>query len=136
MKDERIVFIRIDREDKVKQAISLFKGNLTRSWSSEFKPSIVLSENDYSYDVIKKCYEEIEMDDTNWKLYFDRNKILPYEVIYENISEHYYECISHCAEYITGFPVQNVPDPILKKQSDELSLYFEQRFLEDAKKEL
>ncbi len=129
-----LVFIRIDRKDKLKQAISFFKGAITGRWSKSTEEEA--ERIPYSFDQILFHYKKILDDDQKWQDYFKKNTIAPYSLFYEELSDDYPSQIAAAGSFITGksYDRDLVPPPSLKKQSDSISDYFYRRFMADMAK--
>lgn len=133
---KNVTFIRIDRKNKVRQAISLLKAFVSGSWRSTTQCAIILREEDYSFESILYYYKQIIDADAQWANYFRDNQIEPATFYYEDFSTGLKTNIAKAVLLITGETLDEdtIPDPTLKKQADDVSDYFYRRFMDDMAK--
>lgn len=82
--DAGVRFIWMRRRDKVRQAISLWRALQTRTWRLEHPggdadPPILR----YSFDGVEHLRRRLSADDSAWERFFDRHRIAPTELVYE-----------------------------------------------------
>ncbi|MDL2284113.1 hypothetical protein LJC19_03080 [Oxalobacter sp. OttesenSCG-928-P03] len=126
-------FILIERENKILQAISLFRGYKTGAWASVSKDMDTLSEDGYEFNRILSCLTDILNQNVEWINFFNQNNVTPIHVIYEDFEKNYRETLIKIAEEITQTTVQinEIPPPELEKQRDELTDIFYEKFIGD-----
>ena len=79
-------YVWIAREDKVAQAVSLWRAIQSWSWSSDQNPHRNTAEHlQYSYAAIRHLLEDIQEHDREWAGYFDHCGVDPYVVSYERL---------------------------------------------------
>jgi len=120
-------YIFIQRNDKIRQAISLARAEQTDQWMSG---QTVQREPQYNYFQIRCCLREIKLQEKGWETYFMERQIQPYRVRYEELAVNpepvilgalAYLGIEHPAEF-------HVPAPRIQKQADNLSEDWVARF--------
>lgn len=121
-------WIRIEREDKVLQAISRYKAWTTGKWSFKTgqKPP---TEVDYSFFDIKWCLQEIEKEESEFDLFFqDKDHLrIKYEVdILENPEQTVVAILSYLNISIDDLPIVEPKSIIIR---DEQSYVWKDRFL-------
>jgi LPS sulfotransferase NodH len=128
-------FVFIQRKDRVRQAVSWFKADLTQAWSSEKMPQKQLAESDYSFHAIYIKFEEINTLYQQWEEYFSIHGHIPERIYYEDLDRNYNEVLSHIANTRLGMSValNSIPATSLTKQCDVLTEYYVSRFHADQK---
>jgi len=132
-------YIWIRRQDKIKQAISLWKMYKTGipTWRND-RPLSYKIPLEFNFKKIKTLVNQLTEDEQNWQNYFANNRIKPFIITYEKDLEHSYKnTIKRTLEYL------NIPVPenlILwtkyKKQSDKLSEEFEKLYYKELKNKI
>ena len=126
-------FILIERKDKIGQGISLFKANLTNSWSSKKQPEKFLTFQDYDFIEVAKNIALLIDHSMKWPNYFASRQIKPINILYEDLEQNPQQIVVEIMQNAFGIII----DPAivsfnnLKRQRDELSDYYKQRFFED-----
>ena len=126
-------FILIERKDKISQGISFFKANLTNSWSSKNHPEKFLNLHDYDFVKIAESIALLIDHSAKWIDYFTSRQIKPVKILYEDLEQNPQKTVAETMQDAFGITID--PDIVsfnnLKRQRDELSDYYKQRFLED-----
>lgn len=107
-------YISITRRRLLRQAISSAKATQSYAWrlQQEQKKKPVFS----YFSVFKHILimaQEIEL----WELFYAKNNIKPYRIIYEDLAEDYYGTMGKVLEFL-GIENRNIPEPPIKKQAD------------------
>lgn len=126
-------YIWIMRRDKVRQAVSLWKGLQTVVWWKRIgDPEPILdNEPKYNFEAIDYLAQEIMFHEAAWQEYFSQNNIIPFTVIYENLVLQYEETALEIMDWLgIDYPDDLVFGPRrLLKQSDAVSENWVTRFL-------
>lgn len=130
-------WIYICRKNHLKQAISTFKARLSGIWAKPaFGENLTpikrhLSREDYDFEEIERFAYGGERADHKWRTFFEEQRITPFVIYYEDFATDYAATMEATLSYL-GLPSVQMKAP-LQKQYDELSQYYYERFLEDAK---
>lgn len=118
-------YIRLQRRDTVRQAISYYKAIQTQTWWDI--DGCVPEENrlagqalPFDYDAIARLQKLLLAQEANWRQYFDNAGIVPYTVFFEDFVSRYEETVIEVLDYLqiahpTPFAI---PPPRLKRQAD------------------
>jgi trehalose 2-sulfotransferase len=87
----RIVYVHVSRGDKVAQAISLLKAELSGLWhvaadGSERQRTAPPARPSYDPDRIAELVGELEQDEASWNAFFAANEIAPVRIEYEALA--------------------------------------------------
>ncbi len=118
-------YIHISRQDKVRQAISLWRAIQTWSWRREQggASSRPARELVFNYAAIDHLVQRTLVHEEAWKQYFAENAIQPFSVVYEELTGAYQETALQILRYLK-IPL---PAPVtfgerqMKQQADTLS---------------
>ncbi|MCG9126633.1 sulfotransferase [Candidatus Poribacteria bacterium] len=132
-------FIWIMRRDKVRQAISLWKGLQTVVWWKRIgDPEPKLDkEPEYNYEAIDYLAQEIMFHEAAWQEYFSQYSITPFTVIYEDLVLKYEETAFNVMDWL-GI---DYPDNLkfgerrLLKQADEISEIWVERYIKEKQEQ-
>lgn len=119
-------YIWLYRRNTLRQAISLWKAICTQSWNSS-----EAIKNYPHYDYVQICQlmikltEEIEC----WENFFDKHRIKPLKVVYENLDKNYYPTISRVLRFL-GVKDRCIPSPVLERQSDSITEFWIKKFMQ------
>lgn len=80
-------FIRIDRKDKLAQAISLVKSQQTSLWHSDAAPFFRHLQPYYDLGQLSRAKSILESDSQRWDNFFRRNAVQPLSLNYEEFSK-------------------------------------------------
>jgi len=121
-----IRIINLRRMNVVKQAISLWKAELTQSWTANMPP---IRKAHYDYAQIQKRYFDLKIHDIMWRNYLAENRIPNLNIFYEDILSNKEKLFFQIFSYL-GRPdlVSKIKAPEMKAQSDDTSLEWEEKF--------
>lgn len=130
-------YIWIMRRDKVRQAVSLWKGLQTCIWWQRIGDPIpeLDKEPEYNFKAIDYLIQEIIFHEAAWQEYFTRYNITPFTVIYEDFVPYYEETALRILEWLKiSYPEDLVfGERRLLKQADSVSEEWVQRYRDDKK---
>jgi LPS sulfotransferase NodH len=115
-------YVRITREDKVRQAVSLWKAVQTQAWRKD-QPGAPKAQPEFSFRAINFLVRQLTAHDASWDAYFLGLGHEPLTVTYEELAAHTVPTVRRVLEHIGV----DVPDPLdiggprLEVQADELS---------------
>jgi LPS sulfotransferase NodH len=116
-------YLRITREDKVRQAVSLWKAVQTQAWRQEGEASRPASaEPTFSFRAINYLVRLLTAHDASWDAYFLGLGVEPLKVTYEELAESREPVIRRVLDYLE-IPVERLTldAPRLSVQADERS---------------
>jgi trehalose 2-sulfotransferase len=125
-------YIWLTRQDKVRQAVSLWKALQTQVWREEADTSLPPKELHFHFMAIDHLVREIEAHETAWKRYFRKHCIQPYTIVYEQLVSAYEETALDILRYL-DIPISQKPtftERRMKRQADALSEEWVQRYHE------
>ncbi|MDX8531114.1 Stf0 family sulfotransferase [Mesorhizobium sp. VK25A] len=94
-------WIRLVRRDKIAQAISLYRAQVTQQWliwQDDSKSNVTVP---YDFPAIVTCYHTVLTAELAWDVYFSEHRIEPLVIIYEELVERPHETVSAIAEYLS-----------------------------------
>jgi LPS sulfotransferase NodH len=109
-----VKWVRITREDELRQAISFVRAAQTESWNSN-----MATKADPVYDAD---------ENSDWDVYFAQNNIAPLHITYEQLTRDMDATIRRVMSFIET-PIDVVPEPQTKKQGDSINKEWAERFL-------
>jgi LPS sulfotransferase NodH len=120
-------YVRVTREDKVRQAVSLWKAVQTQAWNSE---SAVTAEPRYDAEAIRQLVRQLIAHDASWTGYFTGLGVEPLVVTYEELAEDHEPVVRRVLEHLAvEWPAgHRVPPPRLQVQADAMSEQWVARF--------
>jgi LPS sulfotransferase NodH len=128
-------YVWIAREDKVAQAVSLWRAIQSWSWSSDQNPHRNTADHlQYSYAAIRHLLEDIQEHDREWAGYFDHCGVAPYVVSYERLRVGLPEVVIGILDFL-GLPTDRgvaIPPVRRRSQSDDLSRTWAEQFRVEA----
>jgi trehalose 2-sulfotransferase len=127
-------FVWVTRNDKARQAVSLWKALQTWTWRRDDGDGHVVHGNlQYSFDAIDRLVDSIRADEVAWHGYFAEVGVVPHNVVYEEFAQHYEEVVVGIVDYLgidhRGVDIQ---PPRMAKQADEVSEEWFARYSADA----
>ena len=127
-------YIRIQRKDQLRQAISFSKASQTRKWASSTASDITPA---YSYTDILAKLKIIINSELSWNAYFEAMDITPFNIIYEEFAAAYDHTILKVLQYLDLQIMQDfvIPEPKMKRQSDGINEEWLARFMDDHNRE-
>lgn len=130
-------YIWIMRRDKVRQAVSLWKGLQGLVWWKRIgDPTPELEkELEYNFAAIDYLVQEIILHEAAWQEYFTRYNITPFTVIYEDFVPYYEETVLRIMDWLKISYPENLifGERRLLKQADSVSEELVQRYRDDKK---
>ena len=118
-------WVRIMRQNEIRQAISFVRASQSESWNSNME---VQREPIYDGDAIKSALARIADENTQWQKYFVDNNIVPLDITYEQLTRDMDATVRLVMNHIDS-PIDTVPAPQTKKQSDATSKEWAERFV-------
>ncbi|MEO5974047.1 MAG: Stf0 family sulfotransferase [Ilumatobacteraceae bacterium] len=122
-----VQWVRIRRQDEIRQAISFVRAAQSNSWNSNME-----SKREPVYDglSIVAALERISAENADWQTYFERNNIHPLSITFEQLTQEMEETVRRVMHYI-GAKIDTVPSPQTKQQSDSTSGDWAIRFVQE-----
>ncbi len=122
-----VTWVRITRQDEIRQAISFVRAAQTNSWNSNME-----TKRDPVYDgpSIVAALERIANENTAWTTYFERNNIQPLDITFEQLTQNMNATVRRVMDHI-GTHIDQVPVPQTKQQSDSINSEWATRFLHE-----
>jgi len=117
----RLRYVQITRQDKVRQAVSLWKAVQTQAWKGD--DAACIAEPTFSFRAINYLVRLLTAHDASWDAYFLGLGHEPFKVTYEELAEAPDRVIRDVLEHL-DIPTPSdlaVEAPKLQVQSDELS---------------
>jgi len=74
-------YIFVQRNDKLRQAISFVKAMQTKQWA--VREGEAVHEGQYDYPAIRSAIQRMNEEENSWKTYFSENKVEPWVIEYE-----------------------------------------------------
>jgi LPS sulfotransferase NodH len=131
-------YIWIQRRDRLRQAVSYAMAEQTGVWildgtylpegSSRVTPR-------YGYDDIRRHLRMLDRDAAVWENYFGRHGVVPHVVVYEDLVAHHEARLRGCLDFLGVGALASVPAPGIRRQADELTQQWVERFLRDRRAE-
>jgi LPS sulfotransferase NodH len=112
-----VKWVRITREDELRQAISFVRAAQTESWNSNMATKAIAS-----------ALARISNENSDWDVYFAQNNITPLHITYEQLTRDMDATIRRIMSFIET-PIDVVPEPQTKKQGDSINKEWAERFL-------
>lgn len=124
----------LTRRDKVLQAISWCRAEVSKEWASRL--SAEARESDYNYDFadILSRAMLIYANELAWETYFRENGIQPFNIVYEDFFEDVERQLSRLIDYLGGLPRKRTPInkcTTFRVQRNEKTYEIQQRFFSD-----
>lgn len=136
----RLRYIFLVREDKVRQAISLWRAVQTWVWREDAagpSPDGTFSRNGaprYSFAAIDHLRRRLAGEEDWWRGYFAAAGIAPLTVVYERFAERREHAVRDVLRFLE-IPFgdgRELPSPTMRRQSDDLSLEWAERYAADS----
>lgn len=125
-------YIWVIREDKVQQAVSLWKAIQTWTWKQESSSADKqpARELHFHFAAIDHLVQQITRDEAAWQRYFATNGIQPFPVVYEELIRAYEKTALSILDYLS-IPIPDnhlFAERRMKQQADALSDEWVQRY--------
>jgi LPS sulfotransferase NodH len=120
-------YVHVRREDRVAQAISMWRAVQTRAWRAETDDAV---EPVYSFSGIDHLVHQLEQHESAWERWFDREGVEPLEVRYSELAADPGAVLQETLEFI-GVGDQAHPEPpppSMKRQSGAQSKEWADRY--------
>jgi LPS sulfotransferase NodH len=130
-------YIWVTREDKVGQAISLWKAIQTWTWRrDDGDGSLPGHELRYSFDAVDHLAKQLVRDEVEWHQYFERVGVRPHTVVYEQFVERYEQTALDVLAYLgVECPADHTfGERRMRRQADEISRDWSQRYWAEAQR--
>jgi LPS sulfotransferase NodH len=127
----RLLFIRIWRRDKLRQAISKARATQTGLWKVQPGKGET-GQAQFDRDLIEQSLRSAKEQEKIWDEFFARNQMEPFLVEYEELCRNYEATIRATLRFlqITLPRGKKINPPVTKKQSDFISDEWERRYNE------
>ncbi len=102
----KLIFIR--REDRLKQAISLFKSIQSNVWHNNRDFIVEEKALRFDYFEIKALMRNLEKQELNWKSFLNNGNFDFYEITYEELIAGYEKTLTEILDFL-GLPCKNIP---------------------------
>lgn len=125
-------WIHVYRDDLFAQAVSMWRATTTGQWHVNKQSDEQVPPPEYDYDGIRKQLNYLYLHNQLWSDFFDRSGISPYRVNYESFlgsdkAQQIREMLAYCGIDSTDIKLSVA----LKRQTDDASALYVERFLED-----
>ena len=134
----RLRYVRLIREDKVRQAISLWKAIQTWQWREDgLEPSGSSADKsslEYSFAAIDHLRRGLDREEAWWDAYFADAGIEPLTILYEDFAGGHDEVVRVVIAYLE-IPFEDgraLPSPTMRRQSDTRSQEWAEQYHHDA----
>ena len=127
--------IRLKRRNKVKQAVSYSRAMQTGIWNEKADASDAYKEYilppQYNREHIEALLDNLLAFDLSWEHFLEQNSISCMEIWYEDLAQDYVSTMTAVCEYL-GIQNNEALEPPLKKQSDQISRQWVERFEQET----
>jgi LPS sulfotransferase NodH len=122
-----VSWVRITRENELRQAISFVRAAQSESWNSNMQ---VVREPIYDAAAIINALDRITEENAQWDNYFATEGIVPLHITYEQLISNMDSTVRKVMAFIDS-PIEVVPAPQTKKQSESASRQWAERFVNE-----
>ena len=127
---EPLRWVYVEREDKLEQAISLWRAIQTSQWRAE--DSAERAEPVFDAPAIAHLKQRLESQAERWRGWFADRGTEPLAIAYESFIEDSHATVCRVLEHL-GLPTDvPIPEPPMRKQSDGLSAKWAERFRQEV----
>jgi LPS sulfotransferase NodH len=131
-------YIWLRRHNKLAQAISYYRASRTGLWRSTGDPATSNAatgpEPEFDYPQIEQYARLVNHFDAQWHQFFRLNKLKILMMWYENFIANYESSVSHVLDFLgIVHDGASLPPPRLRRQADDRSAEWEERFIALAK---
>ena len=123
-----VTWVRIQRSDRLAQAISFARARQTGQWTAEQSSSAAPSFDRLRID---RALEGIANSEAGWDGYFAQIGVTPYEIRYEDLDADYETTIRKLLDHL-GCADVAVPGRQLRRQADGESEVWRERYLRES----
>ena len=118
-------YVHVTRGDKVAQAVSLWRAVQTLAWRAD--DAREEGEVVYHGGAIGHLVADLSEQDDAWRAWFAANGIEPLTIAYEALADDATAAVASVLEYVGAGPAE-IPEPPLKRQGDDRSARWVERF--------
>jgi LPS sulfotransferase NodH len=124
-------WIRVVRLGKIEQAVSLWTAIQTQTWRDGVSTRIAGSEPVFHRAAIAHLASRLTEQEDRWGSLFAAQGLHPLTIVYEELVEHWESTLRRTLRHLDVPEADTIalPDPPLKRQSDERSQDWVERFL-------
>ncbi len=128
-------YLRLERKDKIKQAISYSKAMQTGIWneptgtSEDYRDYVLPAQ--YNRDHIEALLDNLLAFDLSWQRFLTRNCIPAFEIVYEDLAKNYVSAMTAICEYLGVENIETL-EPPMKRLSDKISQEWYERFVSET----
>jgi LPS sulfotransferase NodH len=122
-----VTWVRISRQDEIRQAISFVRAAQTNAWNSNME---IKRDPIYDGSSIVEALERIASENTDWNTYFERNDIQPLHITYEQLTRDMDATVRRVMDHV-GVHIDEVPIPQTTQQSDSINNEWATRFVRE-----
>jgi LPS sulfotransferase NodH len=126
----RLRFVHIVRRHKLRQALSTARALQTGLWKVQHGKT-ASQEPQFDAELIEQSLREAERQEKLWYTFFQRNRIAPFQVEYEELCRDYEGTVRGVMDFLRiSLPRgAQIGPPVTVRQADEISRIWEERFL-------
>ena len=128
-------YIRLTRQDKVRQAVSMHRAVQTQQWAWSASDASPPSEQPtYNFAAIDWWRQHLAAQEAEWQRFFERAGVAPLSLVYEEFVVAYEATTAAILDYL-GVPTPQpltLSAPRLCRQADELSEQWVRQFCREA----
>lgn len=128
-------YIHMVRRDRLRQAISYTVAEQTGVWivdGTHLPTGRASSTPRYDHDGIRRHLRMLDHDAATWARYFDRHRVTPHVVVYEDLLARYEDGVRGCLAFLGVEAPERIPAPGIARQADETTSRWVARFLDEA----
>jgi len=126
----RLQLIRIQRRDKIRQAISKARAYQTGQWKVRGNDDPV-GEPYFDAALIDRCLSEVRSEEEAWNQFFQRTGAEAFTIEYENLAADYEQTLAAVLRFLRiRVPRRSFLEPSTVKQADAISAEWEARYRE------
>jgi LPS sulfotransferase NodH len=125
LRNPELIFV--VREDKVPQAVSLWRAVQTQTWRVSAAPD----QSVYRFGGIDHLRRQLQADEDEWRAWLASNNLHHYEVRYSELAADPAVVIDGVLRFL-GLPSEAPAQPPLERQGDSRSAQWAQRYVEDC----
>jgi len=125
LRDPALIFV--VREDKVAQAVSLWRAVQTQTW----RGSAAADQSVYRFGAIDHLRKQLQVDEAEWRAWLASNSLHHYEVRYSELAADPAVVVGGVLRFL-GLPSEALAQPPLERQADSRSVQWAQRYVEEC----
>lgn len=122
-----VTWVRITRQDEIRQAISFVRAAQTNSWNSNME---IKQDPVYNGLAIVDALQRIAGENADWNTYFERNEVQPLNITYEQLTRDMDATVRRVMDHV-GAHIDEVPAPQTTQQSDSTNSEWAARFVQE-----